>query len=190
MSSTRPSIAACLVLQGGGTPPALDADVRNLVAVADEVVVYDTADHLVPGSAAFEATLHPAVTVVSGFWADDRRRAQQAAMAHLASDWALCLLPGEKVCTDTEQLRALLVEAQDAAALSVRVDDVVRGTHRSPRLLHRTGAGAPATGAVGGVAGGLDEEAVAEVPSRVLTVCQPVATTANLPRQRGVFDRV
>lgn len=178
MSSTRPSIAACLVLHGTTTPPALDADVRKLVDVADEVVVYDTSDHIVPGSAAFDATLHPSVTVVSGFWADDRERAQQAALAHVASDWALCVLAGETVTAESDALRALLQLATDVPAMSVRVDDVVRGTHRSARLLHKALPGATFAGEL------------AEIPSGVLTVSQPVATTARLPRQRGVFDRV
>ena len=176
MSRSRPSIAACLVLHGGS--PSLGADVRALVGVADEVVVYDTADHLKPGSAAFESTLHPAVTVVSGFWADDSERARQAALAHVASDWALCVLAGEKVTSSREELRELLVEATDVPAMSVRVDDVVRGTHRSARLLHTSLPGASFVGEL------------AEVPSRVLSVCQPVATTGLVPRQRGVFDVV
>ena len=178
MPSTRTTLAACLVLQGTTTSPALDEDLRGLVDVADEVVVYDTADHVAPGTAAFDATLHPAVTVVSGFWADDRERAQQAALAHVESDWALCVLAGEKVTASTEQLRRLLEEATDVPAMSVRVDDVVRGTHRSARLVHR---------ALPGAAFGGD---LAEVPSDLLTVRQPVATTASVPRQRGVFDRV
>lgn len=178
MSSTRPSIAACLVLHGTVTPPALDADVRNLVDVADEVVVYDTGDHIVPGSSAFDAVLHPAVTFVSGFWADDRERAQQAALAHVGSDWALCVLAGETVTAEAEELRELLLLAQDVPAMSVRVDDVVRGTHRSARLLHKAMPGASFCGEL------------AEVPSSVLTVRQPVATTSRVPRQRGVFDRV
>ncbi|MCI2240625.1 hypothetical protein MO973_35130 [Paenibacillus sp. TRM 82003] len=182
MPSTRPSLAACLVLQGTSTPPALEADLRDLVRVADEVVVYDTADHVAPGTPAFAATLHPAVTVVSGFWADDRERAKQAALAHVEADWALCVLPGEKVHADTEELRRVLGEAGDAPALAVRVDDVVRGTHRSARLLHKDSV---RPGAVCRPADGL-----AEVPSRLLTVEQPVATTASVPRQRGVFDRV
>ncbi|WP_337063061.1 hypothetical protein [Kineococcus sp. G2] len=180
MPSTRPSLAACLVLQGSTTPPALDADLRDLVDVADEVVVYDTADHVAPGTAAFEATLHPAVTVVSGFWADDRDRAKQAALAHVEADWALCVLPGEKVRADVEELRRVLGEARDAPALAVRVDDVVRGTHRSARLLHKALPGAACAPA----------DTLTEVPSRLLTVEQPVATTARVPRQRGVFDRV
>ena len=177
MPSTRTTLAACLVLQGA-TSPALDEDLRGLVDVADEVVVYDTADHVAPGTAAFDATLHPAVTVVSGFWADDRERAQQAALAHVESDWALCVLAGEKVTAAADQLRRLLEEATDVPAMSVRVDDVVRGTHRSARLVHR---------ALPGAAFGGD---LAEVPSDLLTVRQPVATTASVPRQRGVFDRV
>jgi len=178
MPSRRPSLAACLVLHGTAPHPDLAADVRSLVSVADQVVVYDTADHAAPGTAAFEAALHPAVTVVSGFWADDRDRAQQAALAHVESDWALCVLAGERVSARTDELRALLEEASDVPALSVRVDDVVRGTHRSARLLHRALPGASFCGEL------------AEVPSSVLTVCQPVGTTASVPRQRGVFDRV
>ncbi|GAB7189393.1 hypothetical protein NUM3379_00990 [Kineococcus sp. NUM-3379] len=177
MPSSRPRLAACLVLQGT-TPPALAADVRGLVALADEVVVYDTGDHVAPGSAAFEATLHPAVTVVRGFWAEDRERAQEAALAHVAADWALCVLAGERVQACGDALRDVLAGAGGQAALSVRVDDVVRGTHRSARLLHRD-----ASGPVG--AAGLPE-----VPSSVLRICQPPATTACVPRQRGVFDRV
>ncbi|NAZ87138.1 glycosyltransferase family protein [Kineococcus indalonis] len=182
MSSTRPRprLAACLVLHGAASPPALDADLRDLVGVADEVVVYDTADHLAPGTAAFEATLHPAVTVVSGFWADDRARAKQAALAHVEADWALCVLPGEKVRVDGEELRELLHVAGDVPAMSVRVDDVVRGTHRSARLLHKAVPGPVCPPA----------DTLTEVPSRLLTVEQPVATTASVPRQRGVFDRV
>ncbi|NAZ81471.1 hypothetical protein GTR02_06535 [Kineococcus sp. R8] len=176
MSSRRPSIAACLVLHDGS--PSLGADVRALVRVADEVVVYDTGDHLRPGSAAFDATLHPAVTVVSGFWADDSERAQHAALAHVGADWALCVLAGEKVTSDPEELRRLLVEATDVPAMSVRVDDVVRGTHRAARLLHTALPGASF------------ESELAEVPSRLLSVCQPVATTGLVPRQRGVFDVV
>ncbi|MEW1959057.1 hypothetical protein [Kineococcus sp. NPDC059986] len=181
MATTRTTLAACLVLQGttdtAALAPALEQDLRGLVDVADEVVVYDTADHIAPGSAAFEATLHPAVTVVSGFWADDRERAQEAALAHVGADWALCVLAGERVTMATEELRDLLHRATDVPAMSVRVDDVVRGTHRSARLLHKAG--------VGRLSGD-----VLEVPSALLTVCQPVATTASLPRQRGVFDRV
>ncbi|GAA4965580.1 hypothetical protein [Kineococcus glutinatus] len=177
MPRTAPSIAACLVLQGE-TPPALDADIRRLAALADEVVVYDTADHVAPGSAAFEATLHPAVTVVSGFWAEDRARAKAAALAHVRADWALCVLPGEKLTGSTEQLRAVLAGAAELPALSVLVDDVVRGTHRSARLLHR------------GLEGAGCQDAGGEVPSGVLTIQQPVATTARVPRQRGVFEAV
>ncbi|PRY18240.1 hypothetical protein [Kineococcus rhizosphaerae] len=183
MTTSRTTLAACLVLQGAADTatlaPALEQDLRGLVAVADEVVVYDTADHLTPGSAAFEATLHPAVTVVSGFWADDRERAQEAALAHVGADWALCVLAGERVTTAPDLLRDLLQRAVDVPAMSVRVDDVVRGTHRSARLLHR-----------GCVSSGAFTGAVAEVPSSVLTVHQPVATTARVPAQRGVFDRV
>ncbi|GAA0320104.1 hypothetical protein [Kineococcus aurantiacus] len=177
--AARTTLAACLVLQG--TPdtatlaPALEQDLRGLVDVADEVVVYDTADHLTPGTAAFDATLHPAVTVVSGFWADDQARAREAALAHVEADWALCVLAGERVTAAPEELRELLRAAADLPALSVRVDDVVRGTHRSARLVHQ---GDGFTGPV------------AEVPSSVLTVCQPVATTARVPSQRGVFGRV
>ncbi|MGI4896329.1 MAG: hypothetical protein ACRYF3_14570 [Janthinobacterium lividum] len=178
MSRTRTTLAACLVLQGTMTTPALHEDLRRLVDVADEVVVYDTADHVAPGTEAFEATLHPAVTVVSGFWADDRERAQQAALAHVASDWALCVLAGEMVQTSREELRQLLQESVDLPAMSVRVDDVVRGTHRSARLLNKALPGASVDGEL------------AEVPSELLTVSQPVTTTASLPRQRGVFDRV
>ncbi|WP_432491129.1 hypothetical protein [Kineococcus auxinigenes] len=182
MPSTRPSLAACLVLQGSTTPPALDADLRDLVDVVDEVVVYDTAAHIAPGTAAFDATLHPAVTVVSGFWAEDRERAKRAALAHVEADWALCVLPGEKVRADTDELRRLLGEAGDVPAMAVRVDDVVRGTHRSARLLHKDSV---LPGAVCRPVDGLTE-----VPSRLLTVEQPVTTTASVPRQRGVFDRV
>ncbi|WP_432574731.1 hypothetical protein [Kineococcus sp. SYSU DK005] len=182
MPSTLPSLAACLVLHGTTAPPDLDADLRDLASVADEVVVYDTADHVAPGSAAFEATLHPAVTVVSGFWADDRERAKRAALAHVEADWALCVLPGEKVRVDTGELRRLLQVAGDVPAMSVRVDDVVRGTHRSARLLHKD------TALPGAVCRPVD--GLVEVPSRLLTVEQPVATTASVPRQRGVFDRV
>ncbi|WP_432511038.1 glycosyltransferase family protein [Kineococcus sp. SYSU DK001] len=181
-TTPRTTLAACLVLQGAPDTatlaPALEQDLRGLVDVADEVVVYDTADHLAPGSAAFDATLHPAVTVVSGFWADDRDRAQEAALAHVGADWALCVLAGERVTSSPDALRQLLSDAVDVPAMSVRVDDVVRGTHRSARLL-RNGRSAPAR------AGEL-----AEVPSALLTVRQPVATTASLPAQRGVFDRV
>ena len=177
MPTTRPTIAACLVLQGS-TPPALAADVLRLVSVADEVVVYDTAGHVLPGSAAFEGLLHPAVTLVSGFWADDRERAKAAALAHVDADWALCVLPGERVEASAEALRHLLAAAADAPALSVRVDDVVRGTHRSARLLHKALPGATCA------------DAVVEVPSSVLTITQPVATTARVPRQRGVFEAV
>ncbi|GAB3467667.1 hypothetical protein AB1207_12460 [Kineococcus endophyticus] len=182
MPTTRTTLAACLVLQGttdtGALAPALEQDLRGLVDVADEVVVYDTADHIAPGSPAFAATLHPAVTVVSGFWADDRERAQEAALAHVGSDWALCVLAGERVTASTEELRDLLHRATDVPAMSVRVDDVVRGTHRSARLLHKAASGTRRTGDV------------PEVPSALLTVRQPVATTASVPRQRGVFDRV
>ncbi|MFB9376584.1 hypothetical protein ACFFKU_11645 [Kineococcus gynurae] len=178
---SSPSIAACLVLHDGATPPALEADVRRLVQVADEVVVYDTGDHLAPGTPAFEATLHPAVTVVSGFWAEDRDRAHQAALAHVASDWTLCLLAGERVEIERTRLRQVLAEACDLPALSVRVDDVVRGSHRSPRLLHTSRTPLPPS---------LQGADVAEVPSEVLRVSQPVDITAGIPRQRGVFDRV
>ena len=181
-STSRTTLAACLVLQGttdtATLAPALEHDLRGLVSVADEVVVYDTADHLAPGSAAFDATLHPAVTVVSGFWADDREKAQQAALAHVGADWALCVLAGERVTSSPEELRALLHAATDVPAMSVRVDDVVRGTHRSARLLHKAMPGANFCGEL------------AEVPSALLTVSQPVGTTASVPRQRGVFDRV
>ncbi|WP_432493353.1 hypothetical protein [Kineococcus gypseus] len=180
MSSTTPSLAACLVLHGTTAPPALEADLRDLVGVVDEVVVYDTADHVAPGTAAFDATLHPSVTVVSGFWADDRERAKAAALAHVDAEWALCVLPGEKVRADTARLRALLGDAGDAPALAVRVDDVVRGTHRSARLLHKAVPGAVCRAADG----------LVEVPSGLLTVEQPVTTTASVPRQRGVFDKV
>ncbi|MBB2899673.1 hypothetical protein FHR75_000461 [Kineococcus radiotolerans] len=180
--TSRTTIAACLVLQGASDTatlaPALEHDLRGLVDVADEVVVYDTADHLAPGSAAFDATLHPAVTVVSGFWAEDREKAQQAAMAHVGADWALCVLAGERVTASPEALRQLLSDAVDVPAMSVRVDDVVRGTHRSARLL-RTG-----------LSGVTPQGELTEVPSALLRVCQPVATTAGVPRQRGVFDRV
>jgi hypothetical protein len=182
MTTTRTTLAACLVLQGttdtGALAPALEQDLRGLVDVADEVVVYDTADHIAPGSPAFQATLHPAVTVVSGFWADDRDRAQEAALAHVDADWALCVLAGERVTAATEELRDLLHRATGVPAMSVRVDDVVRGTHRSARLLRKATPGAALTGEL------------TEVPSDLLTVRQPVATTASLPRQRGVFDRV
>ena len=177
MSSSRTTLAACLVLQGT-VSPALEHDVRGLVDVADEVVVYDTADHLAPGTAAFEATLHPAVTVVSGFWADDRERAEQAALAHVESDWALCVLAGEEITASGQQLRELLQACVDVPAMSVRVDDVVRGTHRSARLLHKALPGASFRGEL------------AEVPSALLRVCQPVATTSRVPKQRGVFARV
>jgi hypothetical protein len=181
-STSRTTLAACLVLQGttdtAALAPALEHDLRGLVAVADEVVVYDTADHIAPGSAAFAATLHPSVTVVSGFWAEDREKAQQAALAHVEADWALCVLAGERVTSSPEALRQLLSDAVDLPAMSVRVDDVVRGTHRSARLLRNGASGA----SVGGD--------LTEVPSALLTVCQPVATTASLPSQRGVFDRV
>ncbi|NIZ93488.1 hypothetical protein [Kineococcus rubinsiae] len=180
MSSSRPSLAACLVLHA--STPSLGADVRALVGVADEVVVYDTADHLKPGSPAFEATLHPAVTVVSGFWADDSERAREAALAHVAADWALCVLSGEQVTSAPEELRRLLVDAADAPALSVRVDDVVRGTHRSARLLHTSLRGTSFDGDLDGD--------LAEVPSRLLSVCQPASAVALLPRQRGVFSVV
>jgi len=180
--ATRTTLAACLVLQGTSDTttlaPALEHDLRGLVDVADEVVVYDTADHIAPGSAAFDATLHPAVTVVSGFWADDRVKAQQAALAHVDADWALCVLAGEQVTAETEELRELLQRATDVSAMSVRVDDVVRGTHRSARLLHKGLPGATFSGEL------------SEVPSSLLTVRQPVATTASVPLQRGVFDRV
>jgi hypothetical protein len=176
MTRSRPSIAACLVLHDGS--PSLGADVRALVRVADEVVVYDTGDHLRPGTPAFDASLHPAVTVVSGFWADDTERAQRAALAHVASDWALCVLAGEKVTSSPEELRTLLGEAVELPALSVRVDDVVRGTHRSARLLHTSLPAAAFEGEL------------PEVPSRVLSVSQPVAATGVVPRQRGVFDAV
>ncbi|MEZ0166070.1 hypothetical protein AB2L27_15025 [Kineococcus sp. LSe6-4] len=186
MATTRTTLAACLVLQGaadtGALAPALAQDLRELADVADEVVVYDTADHLAPGSAAFAATLHPAVTVVSGAWAVDRDRAQQAALAHVGADWALCVLAGERVTAAAQELRDLLQRATDVPAMSVRVDDVVRGTHRSARLLRTTAPGAdPGAAACG---------ELPEVPSALLTVRQPVATTARLPRQRGVFDRV
>lgn len=181
-STTRTTLAACLVLQGAADTrtlaPSLEDDLRQLVDVADEVVVYDTADHIAPGSAAYGATLHPAVTVVSGFWADDREKAQQAALAHVGADWALCVLAGERVTASGEDLRALLQRATDVPAMSVRVDDVVRGTHRSARLLHKALPGASFCGEL------------AEVPSSLLRVCQPVGTTASVPRQRGVFDRV
>lgn len=177
MSSTRTTWAACLVLQGA-VSPALERDVRDLVDVADEVLVYDTADHIAPGTAAYEATLHPSVAVVSGFWADDRERAQEAALAHVNADWALCVLAGEKVQASPTELRRLLQDAVDVPAMSVRVDDVVRGTHRSARLLHRALPGASLAGEL------------PEVPSGLLTVHQPVATTARIPSQRGVFARV
>ena len=182
MPSSRPTLAVCLVLQGE-TLPALDADVRRAIALADEVVVYDTADHAAPGTAAFAASLHPAVTVVHGSWAEDRDRAQVAALAHVAAEWALCLLPGERVEGSGDVLRDVLAVAADARAMSVRVDDVVRGTHRSARLLHREG---PGTTSVPDA----DAARLPEVPSAVLRVCQPVATTAGVPRQRGIFDRV
>jgi hypothetical protein len=181
-STSRTTLAACLVLQGttdtATLAPALEHDLRGLVDVADEVVVYDTADHIAPGSAAFHATLHPAVTVVSGFWAEDREKAQQAALAHVGADWALCVLAGERVTSSPEALRQLLSDAVDIPAMSVRVDDVVRGTHRSARLLRK--------GLTGACLGG----ELTEVPSALLTVSQPVTTTASVPRQRGVFGRV
>ncbi|WP_432565497.1 glycosyltransferase family protein [Kineococcus sp. SYSU DK003] len=181
-TTRRTTLAACLVLQGTSDTatlaPALEHDLRGLVDVADEVVVYDTADHVAPGSPAFGATLHPAVTVVSGFWADDREKAQQAALSHVGSDWALCVLAGERVTAEAERLRELLERAGDVPAMSVRVDDVVRGTHRSARLLHKALPGASFGGEL------------AEVPSALLTVRQPVGTTASVPLQRGVFDRV
>ncbi|PPK94507.1 hypothetical protein CLV92_1079 [Kineococcus xinjiangensis] len=183
MPSPATSIAACLVVQGDALP-TLDADVRALAAVADEVVVYDTADHLAPGTPVFEAALRPGVTVVSGAWAEDRDRAQEAALAHVRADWALCVLAGERASASVEELRSYLAAAGDAVALSVRVDDVVRGTHRSARLLHR---GRAARSAPGAVHGGVE---LPGVPSRLLAIHQPVATTARLPRQRGIFDRV
>jgi hypothetical protein len=56
------------------------------------------------------------------------------------------------------------------------VDDVVRGTHRSARLLRTDRPVAPVPGDL------------LEVPSAVLSLRQPATTTASVPRQRGVFD--
>lgn len=126
--------ACTVVLLARDAATTVEAAVRSVVHLADEVIVYDTGSHDGTPDVARAA----GAAVVAGPWPGDFAAARTAAWAHVRTPWAFSL-DADEVWTGTVPLPDLVAtHAGPAQALHVTVANLPPG-HPRPAAAHGPG---------------------------------------------------
>ena len=125
----RVLVSACLIVKD--EEESLPACLASLVALVDEVVVYDTGSTDSTRDLARDA----GAVVVEGYWDDDFGRARNAALDHCTGRWILWIDADEVVEGDVAALRRRLAAATQPEGYVVLIENEM-GTGWNSRSVH------------------------------------------------------